>query len=96
MNTLGWVQIATLYTAVLQDIVRQVCVWETVEILAAMASRHWHLRPLTGAFESHREATSWRRPVLCCTYDGRGEWHQSDHIAVVPGKVDVVENASTD
>lgn len=39
LKALGWIEIAKRYTAVLQDIVRQVCVWDTVEILATIAGR---------------------------------------------------------
>ena len=68
---LVWIFIAKAYAFALQDIVCQVCVWETAEIRPAIASRHWYLQPLTKAFESHREATSCRIPLLCWKYDNR-------------------------
>lgn len=76
----------------LQDIVRQLCVSETEEILATTAGRP---RPGTRAFESRRDAMSLRIPPLCWPYVDRTEWRQEDHIAVILEKVDVVENAST-
>jgi hypothetical protein len=39
-KTLGWIAIAKAYSFMLQDIVRQVCVQETAEILVAIAGRH--------------------------------------------------------
>jgi hypothetical protein len=39
-KTVGWTAIAKAYSHLLQIIARQVCVWETAEILVAIAGRH--------------------------------------------------------